>query len=207
MKTGLKARRASGAGIRRRASGVAGFQPVRMALPSHELVDPQLRGRNAATAALIPADVARWRILMIVRERQPVSFGEMAEHAIMEPSTVMRAMQRLHAEDLIRISTRASDARVSEAVLTPAGTLMMQRVLKAASHAFRQAFASFVDGEIEQLNGLLRRVLARCARRSISRWRCRQPLTAASLRLARPRINWMQGWPPVRPTPRESNDD
>jgi DNA-binding MarR family transcriptional regulator len=158
MKTGLKARCASGAGIRRRADPVSPDFSLSEWPSSHELVDPQLRGRNAATAALIPADVARWRILMIVRERQPVSFGEMAEHAIMEPSTVMRAMQRLHAEDLIRSSTRASDARVSEAVLTPAGTLMMQRVLKAASHAFRQAFASFEDGEIEQLNGLLRRV-------------------------------------------------
>jgi len=103
-------------------------------------------------------DVARWRILMIAHECQPVSVGEVAGQAIMEPSTVTRAMQRLQLDGLIIVSTRATDQRVSEATLTQKGEAAMGRVLKAASQVFHQAFGSFRDDEIEELNALLRRV-------------------------------------------------
>jgi MarR family transcriptional regulator, organic hydroperoxide resistance regulator len=103
-------------------------------------------------------DVARWRILMIAHEHQPVSVGEAAGQAIMEPSTVTRAMQRLQAGGLITIVTRATDERVSEAALTEKGRTVMERVLTAASRIYHQAFASFDDTEVEQLIGLLARV-------------------------------------------------
>jgi MarR family 2-MHQ and catechol resistance regulon transcriptional repressor len=103
-------------------------------------------------------DVGRWRILMIAHEHEPVSVGEVAEQAIMEPSTAMRAMQRLQADGLISISTRQSDLRVSEAILTDDGKAMMERVLKAASRVYHQAFESFSADEIGQLIALLSRV-------------------------------------------------
>jgi DNA-binding MarR family transcriptional regulator len=103
-------------------------------------------------------DVARWRILMIAHEHQPVSIGEVADQAIMEPSTVTRAMQRLQFDGLIKISTRSTDQRISEAVLTESGRDVMQRVLKAASRIYHQAFASFDPAETKQLMSLLARV-------------------------------------------------
>ena len=103
-------------------------------------------------------DVARWRILMIAHEHEPVSVGEVAGQAIMEPSTVTRAMQRLQQDGLITITTRSSDQRVSEAMLTPEGRVAMERVLKAASRVYEQAFAAFDPAEIAMLNGLLTRV-------------------------------------------------
>jgi DNA-binding MarR family transcriptional regulator len=103
-------------------------------------------------------DVARWRILMIAHEHEPVSVGEVAGQAIMEPSTVTRAMQRLETDGLIVISTRQTDQRVSEAMLTGEGRAAMQRVLKAASRVYHQAFASFSTKEVEALNTMLARV-------------------------------------------------
>jgi MarR family transcriptional regulator, organic hydroperoxide resistance regulator len=103
-------------------------------------------------------DVARWRILMVAHEHQPVSVGEVAEQTIMEPSTAMRAMQRLESDALITIVTRRSDQRVSEAQLTPKGSATTERVLKAASRVYRQAFASLDAAQIETLIGLLAEV-------------------------------------------------
>ena len=103
-------------------------------------------------------DVARWRILMIAHEHEPVSVGEVAEQAIMDPSTAMRAMQRLQQDGLITIVPRASDQRVSEAELTGKGRAATERVLKAASRVYQQAFASFDARQVEDLNGLLSRV-------------------------------------------------
>jgi DNA-binding MarR family transcriptional regulator len=103
-------------------------------------------------------DVARWRILWIAHEHEPVSVGEVAEHTIMEPSTAMRAMQRLESDTLITIVTRRSDQRVSEAQLTAKGRATTERVLKAASRVYRQAFASFDAAQVEMLIGLLTQV-------------------------------------------------
>jgi MarR family transcriptional regulator, organic hydroperoxide resistance regulator len=103
-------------------------------------------------------DVARWRILMVAHEHEPISVGEVAEQTIMEPSTAMRAMQRLEKDGLIAITTRPSDQRVSEASLTAEGHRAMERVLKSASRVYRQAFAAFDAAELETLNGLLARV-------------------------------------------------
>ena len=103
-------------------------------------------------------DVARWRILMIAHEHEPVSVGEVAELTIMDPSTAMRAMQRLQRDALIEIATRKTDQRVSEATLTDEGRVAMQLVLKAASRVYHQAFASFDAEDIKALNGLLSRV-------------------------------------------------
>jgi DNA-binding MarR family transcriptional regulator len=103
-------------------------------------------------------DVARWRILMIAHERAPVSVGEVVAQAIMEPSTVTRAMQRLQKDGLLLITTRPTDQRVSEAVLTDNGRAAMDRVLKAASMVYHQGFASFDKRDVDLLNSLLSRV-------------------------------------------------
>ena len=103
-------------------------------------------------------DVARWRILMVAHEHQPVSVGEVAEQTIMEPSTAMRAMQRLESDALITIVTRRSDQRVSEAQLTRKGYATTERVLKAASRVYRLAFASLDAPQVETLIGLLAEV-------------------------------------------------
>jgi len=103
-------------------------------------------------------DVARWRILMVAHEHEPVSVGEVAEQTIMEPSTAMRAMQSLQRDALITIVTRQSDQRVSEARLTAKGRVTTERVLKAASRVYRQAFAAFDAAQIETLIDLLSQV-------------------------------------------------
>jgi DNA-binding MarR family transcriptional regulator len=103
-------------------------------------------------------DVARWRILMVAHEHEPVSVGEVAEQTIMEPSTAMRAMQSLQRDALITIVTRQSDQRVSEAQLTAKGRLTTERVLKAASRVYGQAFAAFDAAQIETLIDLLSQV-------------------------------------------------
>jgi DNA-binding MarR family transcriptional regulator len=103
-------------------------------------------------------DMPRWRILMIAHEQEPVSVGEVAGRAIMEMSTVTRAMQRLQVGGFLEMSTRPTDQRVTEARLTAEGRAAVERVLRAASRAFHQAFDGFSPEEVTSLNGLLARV-------------------------------------------------
>jgi MarR family transcriptional regulator, organic hydroperoxide resistance regulator len=102
-------------------------------------------------------DVAKWRILMLAREREPISVSELAQLAIMEMSTTTRAIQRLAQDGLLKVSTRANDQRVSEVRLTPRGQAMAERVMEAAGRAYAQAFGGFSAEEVATLNALLRR--------------------------------------------------
>jgi DNA-binding MarR family transcriptional regulator len=106
----------------------------------------------------IGMDIPRWRTLMILRERNASSVSEIADFAVMRLSTVTRLVQRLEKQGLVRLSTRASDARRTDVTLTPKGSRACERVRNTASRVYRLAFADFPAKDVDTLNTLLRRV-------------------------------------------------
>jgi DNA-binding MarR family transcriptional regulator len=118
-----------------------------------------------AVLKTIGMDIPRWRTLMIVREREPSSVSEIAETAAMRLSTMTRVVQRLAAGGLVRLASRASDARKTDVYLTAAGRAAAQRVREIASRVYRQAFADFTAEEIRALNRSLVRVFRNLAKR------------------------------------------
>jgi DNA-binding MarR family transcriptional regulator len=103
-------------------------------------------------------DVPSWRALMLLHERSPSGVSEMAERAVMRLSTMTRVVQRLQKSDLVRLTTRAADARVTEVHITPNGEQVLEQVRAVASRIYQAAFKDLDSEEIELLNGLLRRV-------------------------------------------------
>lgn len=103
-------------------------------------------------------DVPRWRVLMILHETNPASISTIAERAVIKLSTVTRIVQRMQAEGLVTCSPRASDARVTEVWLTPAGAEAVEKVRSRASRIFHQAFDSVSEAEITVFIRLLRRL-------------------------------------------------
>jgi DNA-binding MarR family transcriptional regulator len=103
-------------------------------------------------------DLASWRALMLVHERNPSSVSEIAERAVTRLSTMTRVIQRLQKRHLVRLTRRAADARVTEVHITHAGEGMVGEVRAIASHIYSVAFKDLDATEIETLNRLLRRV-------------------------------------------------
>ncbi len=103
-------------------------------------------------------DVPSWRALMLLHESSPSGVSEMAERAVMRLSTMTRVVQRLQKSGLVRLATRAADARVTEVHITPNGEQVLQQVRTVASRIYQSAFEHLDSAEIETLNGLLRRV-------------------------------------------------
>ncbi len=103
-------------------------------------------------------DVPRWRVLMILHEHDPASISTIAEEAVIKLSTVTRIVQRMQIEGLVTCAPRASDARVTEVRLTPAGSAAMDKVRSQASRIFHQAFDSVSDEEMTAFTSLLRRL-------------------------------------------------
>lgn len=103
-------------------------------------------------------DVPRWRVLMILHENDPASVSTIAELAVIKLSTVTRIVQRMQVEGLVSCAPRATDARVTEVSLTPAGAQAVERVRRQASRIFHQAFDTISDEEIAAFIDLLRRL-------------------------------------------------
>lgn len=103
-------------------------------------------------------DVPRWRVLMILREREPASISTIADLAAIKLSTVTRIVQRMQIEGLVACGARANDARVTGVRLTPAGVQAVENVRRQASAIFHQAFAGVSSPEITAFNILLQRL-------------------------------------------------
>jgi DNA-binding MarR family transcriptional regulator len=103
-------------------------------------------------------DVPRWRVLMILHEHDPASISTIADQAVIKLSTVTRIVQRMQIEGLVTSNPRASDARVTEVRLTPAGSSAVEKVRGQASRIFRQAFGDLPDAEIATFIATLQRL-------------------------------------------------
>lgn len=106
----------------------------------------------------IGMDLPRWRILMVVHERNPSSVSEIAEQGVLRLSTMTRVAQRLANDGLVRLATRKDDARITEVFITSRGRAAVEQVRIVASGIYNRAFEQFEPGEIAILTDILRRI-------------------------------------------------
>jgi DNA-binding MarR family transcriptional regulator len=101
-------------------------------------------------------DQPRWRVLMILSEHNPAAMGLIAEMAVMKLPTVVKLVQRMKQEGLVRTAPRASDQRVREVIITAVGRRGLSFVKQAASEVYADAVASLGRAQLARLNALLR---------------------------------------------------
>lgn len=106
----------------------------------------------------IDMDVPSWRALMLLHERSPSSVSEIAERAVVKLSTMTRVIQRLQKRKLVKLATRAADARVTDVFITAHGEEVIEQVRTVASRIYQSAFKDFEAADIETLNRLLLKV-------------------------------------------------
>jgi DNA-binding MarR family transcriptional regulator len=106
----------------------------------------------------IDMDVPSWRAIMLVHEQNPSSVSEIADRAVTRLSTMTRVIQRLEKRGLVKLDTRAADARVTEVFITPHGEEIVEQVRAVASRIYQSVFKDMSATEIETLNSLLLRV-------------------------------------------------
>ncbi len=103
-------------------------------------------------------DVSRWRVLMCLGEDSTISISEMAESAIVKLPTMMKLVQRMEADGLVHMSTRASDGRVTDVGLTEQGLRAREAALAIAQRIHERCFADIPLEQQAHLNMLLRAV-------------------------------------------------
>ncbi|WP_157218089.1 MarR family winged helix-turn-helix transcriptional regulator [Flavisphingomonas formosensis] len=111
----------------------------------------------------IGLDIPRWRVLMVLHEEECASVSEIADHAISKLSTMTKIVQRMQADGLVICRPRASDARVTEVLLTEAGKKAGEKAWQAANGVYSQAFKSMRKSDIGTLNRLLEQLATKLA--------------------------------------------
>jgi len=107
-----------------------------------------------------------WRVLMTLREKDPSGISEIAERATMKRSTISRVVERMRAAGLVHTAPRASDQRITDVCMLPAGARTLERLIEVASVEYERAFAGFETAELEALIATLQRVRANVRRRA-----------------------------------------
>jgi MarR family transcriptional regulator, organic hydroperoxide resistance regulator len=106
-------------------------------------------------------DLPSWRALMVLHGASPRSVKEIAQISVTRLSTMTRVIQRLEKQNMVTLSRRESDARVTEVAITSRGEQAARKGRAVASRIFGQVFQDFPAQDIATLNQLLRRVYGR----------------------------------------------
>lgn len=99
-----------------------------------------------------------YRIMTVLRERQPASIGTLAEVALTKRSTVSRIIDRMVEQGLATTEPHPEDNRVTEVTLTPAGQQTLRKLTPIVGRQFNRAFEGISDRDIANLLKTLSRI-------------------------------------------------
>jgi DNA-binding MarR family transcriptional regulator len=116
--------------------------------------------RDAAMIAEagIALDRALFPLLVGVERFGPIGVVELADRAGRDYTTVSRQVAKLESLGLVERREGAADRRLREAVITPKGKAMTDRVDAARERIGRRVFATWDASEIEELVRLTRKL-------------------------------------------------
>jgi DNA-binding MarR family transcriptional regulator len=147
-KPGLDARvRTSPASKTFRIADYPFYRLNRVAALYSECLDRELKPRGT--------DQPRWRVLMILNEHNPAAMGVIAELAVMKLPTLLKVVQRMTEEGLVRNGPRLSDQRVTEVSITPKGRKSLTVIRRVAANVYARVTSQLSSKDVEMLNSLL----------------------------------------------------
>lgn len=135
------------------------YQINRLSFRMNQLLNRALQERGMTIAA--------WRILAVLEVDEAATVNRLAEAAMIEQSTLSRALQRLEAQGYILRTAHLGDGRTRGIALTDAGRHQLDEVRELTMAHVGRILTGFTDEETR----LLRSMIARM-RRNVE-----QPLT------------------------------
>lgn len=103
-------------------------------------------------------NLARWRVLAVLRAYGELNIGEIAAATAMEQPTLSRVVDQLEAEKLVTRRTARIDSRFVQVQLTAAGENAFDTIAPVAQGHQERALRGFTRTEVDALRGFLRRI-------------------------------------------------
>ncbi len=105
----------------------------------------------------ISLDRALFRLLVAVERMGPIGVVELAERVGLDYTTVSRQVAKLDGLGLVARRGSTADRRVREAIITPEGKLMTDKIDAARERMSRAIFDKWDEKDIADLVRLMRR--------------------------------------------------
>jgi DNA-binding MarR family transcriptional regulator len=103
-------------------------------------------------------NIARWRVLAVLRDHGRLNIGQIAEETLIEQPTVSRIVNQLEKENFAVRESAGIDMRFVQVSLTPQGHEAFNEIYPIAVKHQQQALMDFEPEEIDSLMGYLRRI-------------------------------------------------
>jgi DNA-binding MarR family transcriptional regulator len=103
-------------------------------------------------------NIARWRVLAVLRDNGRMNISQIVERTIIEQPTVSRIVNQLEREGLAFRESCDQDSRFVQVMLTEAGEQAFREIYPVATRHQEQGLKDFSQQEIETLIGFLERI-------------------------------------------------
>jgi DNA-binding MarR family transcriptional regulator len=117
-----------------------------------------LNGRLRGQLRKAGINIARWRVLAVLRAYGELTLGRIVELTVMEQPSVSRIVTLLESERLVKRTVATTDARFVNVKLTAAGQTAFKQIYPAADTHQKRALRGFSKQEITTLNDFLLRI-------------------------------------------------
>ena len=134
-----------------RARDSMGYLLRRVYSIMHERVEAAFAGHELT--------LMQWIILIYLRDGLAKTASDIAREFRHDSGALTRVIDRLERRTLVARRRSRQDRRVVELELTPDGHRMIESLLPVMVGQMNQALAPFDRGEIEQMRGLLQRMI------------------------------------------------
>lgn len=115
------------------------------------------RDEQMVREAGISLDRALFPLLVAVERLGPIGVVELADRAGRDYTTVSRQVAKLESLDLVERRESAADRRVREAVISPKGKAMTDRIDAARDRIGRAIFETWDERDVDELVRLMRK--------------------------------------------------
>lgn len=128
--------------------------------PFYLMAHADFRYHEDVSTVLAKHDVtkAMYRLMTVLRERQPANIGMLAELALSKRTTVSRIVDRMAQMGLVETFLNADDSRITEVVLTDKGKDMLASLTPIVGRQFIRAIEGIGNEELETLIRTLQKI-------------------------------------------------
>jgi len=117
---------------------------------------------EAIDRELAPLDIshAQWIVIMMLGDGAASTAGELCKILIYDPGAMTRLLDRLEKKGVLRRVRTQDDRRTVRLELTADGSKLYPRILQALVQVFNRLLHGFSKSEVQQLELLLKRMVA-----------------------------------------------
>lgn len=107
----------------------------------------------------VAMDVSRFRVLMLIHQYRKANISQISQYSVSKMPTVTKIVGRLRDDGLVETRVSEQDGRVTEAILTEAGTRKALAVMEISQRIFTKAFKGISPAQARKMNQILSGIL------------------------------------------------